>query len=303
MDAADDLPDREVSSQRDGARFDVVVVGSLNLDLVVHAPRHPTPGETLVGTTYDEYPGGKGLNQAVAAARSGASVALVGAVGDDSAGEYLRAVVQEEGIDDLWVSTIPSATTGRALITVDDAGENSIIVVPGANAQLSEVSIPASRVVLAQLEIPVAAVTEAFLTASANGVTTILNPSPATTLPDELINACSVLVPNEHEIELLGGVGGMSWRIEHVVVTLGEAGAKHTTSGAVTTIDPVEVNAIDTTGAGDAFCGALAARLAHGDEIADALRFASAAGALATTTPGAVPSQPRREQTLAAMNG
>ncbi|MFK8023376.1 MAG: ribokinase [Ilumatobacter sp.] len=275
-----------------GEPVDVVVVGSLNLDLVVRVPRHPGGGETLSGTGYAEYAGGKGLNQAVAAARSGASVALVGNIGDDEAGERLRRLVRDEGIDDRHLRTLSGVPTGRALITVDDHGENSIIVVAGANGGSAPDELPSGRVVLAQLETTLAGVTDAFELARESGAITVLNPAPAVELPDRLVDACDVLVPNEHEVDLLGGRAALTDRVGHLVVTLGSAGAEHCVADRVTGIAPFQVAPIDTTGAGDAFCGAMSARLAAGHEMADALVWASAAGAIATTVDGAVPSQP-----------
>lgn len=279
--------------------FDVVVVGSLNLDLVVRTERHPAPGETLTGSSYHEFAGGKGLNQAVAAARSGARVALVGAVGGDHAGSLLRGIVRGEGIDDSHLVTIDDEPTGRAAITLDDAGENSIIVVPGANGAFEFGAMPSGSVVLAQLETSVDGVIAAFGAARRAGSTTVLNPAPAVRLPDALLDLCDVIIPNEHEIELLGGREFVAGHVEHLVVTLGAAGADHVHAGTVLHVDPCAVEPVDTTGAGDAFCGALSCRLALGDAMPDALRFAAAAGALATTTPGAVPSQPRVADTLA----
>lgn len=273
---------------------DVVVFGSLNLDLVVRTERLPGAGETLSGTDYAEYPGGKGLNQAVAAARAGAQVAMVGCVGDDEAGERLRAIVRSEGIHDEGIATLDDTPTGRAVITVDDAAENSIVIVPGANAGPLALDFPDARVVLAQLETPVAGVIDAFGRARSRGATTVLNPAPAIGLPSELIERCDVLVPNEHEVTLLGGRDVVAARVEHLVVTLGAAGADHVHGGATVRVEPFAVSPVDTTGAGDAFSGALASRIAAGDDFADALRFAAAAGALATTVPGAVPSQAHR---------
>lgn len=272
--------------------FDVVVVGSLNLDLVVRTSRHPSPGETLHGSAYDEFAGGKGLNQAVAAARSGARVAIVGCIGDDEAGTRLRELVRSEGIDDSWLRVV-DAPTGRALITVDDAGENTIVVVPGANAAVVVEDLPDAAVVLAQLEVPIETVATAFEVARARGATTVLNPAPGTELGDDVLASCSVLVPNEHELELLGGVDHLVGRVDHLVVTRGAAGATLETGDGAERIEPFAVTPVDTTGAGDAFCGALAARVALDGDVRAALRYAAAAGALATTVDGAVPSQPR----------
>ena len=276
--------------------FDVVVVGSLNLDLVVSAERIPSPGETVTGTGYHEYPGGKGLNQAVAAARAGARVAMVGAVGDDGAGETLLAVLTDDGIDASDVVTVEGVPTGRASITVDAEAENSIVVVPGTNGHVSPaVVLPSARVLLLQLEIPLPSVVSVARRAADDGVLVVLNPAPAVDLPDDLLAACSVVVPNEHEVELIGGVDAVVEQgVRTVIVTRGAEGVSiHSSEGRLDQ-PAFPVDPVDTTGAGDAFCGALGARLAAGDDVAAAVAFAAAAGALATTRHGAVPSLPRR---------
>jgi ribokinase len=280
--------------------FDVAVVGSVNLDLVATAERLPGPGETVSGTGYAEHAGGKGLNQAIAAGRSRARVALVAAVGDDAAGSTLRSLAAAEGIDVAAVRVLEGAATGRALITVDAHAENSIVVVPGANALMRADSIPQTRVVIAQLEVPISEVVAAFGQAHRHGARTILNPAPAQPLPDELVELCDVVVPNEHEAELIGGVPALLARgVSAVVTTLGAAGVtvSEQIDGVIETwSEPaVSVSPVDTTGAGDAFCGALAARLAAGDPLRDAVRYAAAAGALATTVAGAVPSLPHTD--------
>ena len=282
------------------SRIDVVVVGSLNLDLVALAERLPGPGETVHGTQYTEVAGGKGLNQAVAAARSGASVAFVGAVGADDAGTRLRAVAREEGIDDTRIATIAAQPSGRALITVDEHGENSIVVVAGANGHVMLDQLPAARVVLAQLETNTDVVLAALRAARAAGSTTILNPAPADRIPDGVLDLCDVVVPNEHELELLGGTAALRTAgVRTIVVTRGAAGVDVLDADADWHVDADPVDAVDTTGAGDAFCGALAARLAAGADLATAVRYAAAAGALAATRHGAVPSLPRRDEILA----
>ncbi|MGH9134069.1 MAG: ribokinase [Ilumatobacteraceae bacterium] len=282
--------------------LDVCVVGSANLDLVATAARPPRPGETVLGSTYAEHAGGKGLNQAVASARSGATTALVGALGDDAAGAMLRAVLEAEGIDHRGVRTLGELPTGRALITVGDDGENSIVVVPGANGGFTTGTIPPARVVLAQLEIPIATVVDAFRQARASGATTVLNPAPAADLPDELLASTDIVIPNEHEVSLLGGAEHLLTRgPEAVIVTLGADGASWYSAGRRTPVAPLPVDAIDTTGAGDAFCGAFCARLAAGDPIGAALDWAAAAGALTTTERGAVPSLPHSAAITAAL--
>ncbi len=274
--------------------FDVCVVGSANLDLVATVDRLPGPGETVPGGTFAEFPGGKGLNQAVAAARTGASVAFVGALGDDAAGATLRTVMADDGIDSSHVTTA-SVATGRALIGVAATGENSIIVVAGANGTVSAIDLPAARVVLTQLEVPVPAVLRALTAGRNSGAITVLNPAPVQRLDPSVFALCDIVVPNEHEVELLGGVAHLlASGAGAVVVTMGSRGAVLHTRDAVTHIEPFSVMPVDTTGAGDTFTGSLSARLAAGDNLTTALRYASAAGALCTTTPGAVPSIPRR---------
>ncbi|NNE12765.1 MAG: ribokinase [Ilumatobacter sp.] len=283
---------------------DVCVVGSANLDLVAGAPRHPSPGETVLGTSYAEHAGGKGLNQAVAAARSGATTAFVGAVGDDEAGERLAGVLLQESIDTALLGRV-DGPTGRAMIVVDDAGENSIVVISGANALVAAPgSLPPATVVLAQLEIAVATVLAVFEQARAAGATTVLNPAPAAPLPPELLRATDIVVPNEHEVDLIGGVDHLlSAGCGAVVVTRGAAGVDlHRPDADVTRVEAFPVSVVDTTGAGDAFCGSLACRLALGDDLDTASRWASAAGALATTRAGAVPAQPTASAVLALLS-
>jgi len=281
-------------------RFDVCVVGSANLDLVATAAQLPGPGETVLGTTFAEHPGGKGLNQAVAAARAGARVAFVGAIGHDAAGATLRDLLDDEGIDTSGLVGV-DAPTGRALIGVAAGGENSIIVVPGANAHVDVGQVNAlvtqARVVLAQLEVPLDVVAAALRGARAAGATAVLNPAPAADLPPGLLAHCDLVIPNEHEVERIGGAATvLAAGAAAVVVTRGGAGISvHSADGDVD-MAAFAVDPVDTTAAGDAFCGALCARLATGEGLAAALRFAMAAGALATTVAGAVPSLPRRAE-------
>lgn len=287
--------------------YDVVVVGSLNLDIVATATRLPGPGETVMGSAYHEYAGGKGLNQAIAAARAGATVALVGAVGDDEAGRTLLGEATSAGVDVSRVAILAGddgQPTGRAVITVDDTAENSIVVVPGANGRVDTdgLDLPPCRVLLCQLEVPVDTVTAVLRSALAAAATrgtsvyTVLNPAPAQSLPDDLLGALRVIVPNEHEVDLLGGSAALlAAGVEHVVTTRGAAGVTHTSASREIRHDAFPVTAVDTTGAGDAFCGAMAARLAAGDDVDTAITFAAAAGALATTSHGAVPSLPHAD--------
>ena len=282
---------------------DVCVIGSANLDLVATTQRLPQPGETVLGDTYREHAGGKGLNQAVAAARAGARTAFCAAVGDDDAARQLLEVMRSDGIDERGVQRLEGVPTGRALIGVSADGENSIIVVPGANASLDSGHVATAgtaRVVLAQLEVPLATVQAGLAAARGAGAVTILNPAPApaTALSAELVALCDVIIPNEHEVEILGGVEQLfALGAKAVVVTLGGRGAKLCRPDEADVHVPAfPVTPVDTTGAGDAFCGAFAAAVAAGSSMPDALRFAAAAGALATTRSGAVPSIARRAE-------
>ena len=276
----------------------VVVVGSANVDLVATTPRHPLPGETLIGSDFHEYPGGKGLNQAVAASRAGARTAFICAIGDDDAGRLLHSIASDEGLDLAGVHIAPNEPTGRALILVDDLGENSIIVVPGSNAACpSATNIGPSDVVLAQLEVPISVVAASFIAAREAGAITILNPAPAGELSEELLSLCDIVIPNEHEIELLGGVSRLQEAgVKTVIVTRGAAGIDIYHQGRSQRLPSFHVTPVDTTGAGDAFCGSLAASLTAGDALNDACLRALAGGALATTTHGAVPSLPFQDE-------
>jgi ribokinase len=270
----------------------VCVVGSANLDLVARAARLPRPGETVRGTDFAEHPGGKGLNQAVAAARAGAAVKFIGALGDDAAGRSLRAELGAAGIDTAGVSD-STRPTGRAMITVDERGENSIVVVAGANEDVDVAALPSCRVLLVQLEVPITTVATALRLARAAGTATVLNPAPAAPLAADLLALVDVLVPNEHELDGLGRADDLlGTGVGAVVTTLGAAGVRVVTHDQEWHVAAFAVEPVDTTGAGDAFCGALAARLAAGDALDAAVRVGAAAGALATTRPGAVPSMP-----------
>lgn len=282
--------------------FDVVVIGSANLDLVANVGHLAEPGETVIATGYAEHAGGKGLNQAVACRRSGARTAFIGCLGRDGAGDVLHRVLADERIENYTVDV--SAPTGRALISVDDDAENSIVVVPGANHRLGigvvddhRSVLSDTRVVLAQLEIPIDAVEAAFAVARLAGAITILNPAPAAALPPGLLPLCDVIVPNQTEVAQLGGTSALlDAGVSTVVVTLGARGIRVVTRDGAVEIPPYAVRAVDTTGAGDAACGALAASLAAGSDVVTAARRAAAAGALAATRHGAVPSLPTAEQ-------
>ena len=281
----------------DGA-FDVVVVGSANLDLVARTPRLPRPGETVTGSQYFESCGGKGANQAIAASRAGARTAFIGAIGKDHAGETLRAAFTSNNVDTTALQTV-EVSTGRALIGVGDDGENSIIVVPGANhaitvgeIQQNARTISSARVLLCQLEVPIEVVQTAFSLAGTDTIR-ILNPAPAVPLTSELLALVDVIIPNEHELKLLGGADALlKHGIKTIIVTQGAQGATLITQDAQTKIQPYVVVPVDSTGAGDAFCAMIAARLAIGEPMAEALKAAVVSGALTTLVAGAVPSLP-----------
>ena len=284
-------------------RFDVVVVGSANLDLVAHLDHLPKPGETRLAIGYEEHAGGKGLNQAVACARMGAKTAFAGCVGDDDAGAMLRGVLEREGIDTSMLLTVDSPT-GRAFINVDRHGENEIVVVSGANARVTVPALPATAVVLLQLEIPLDVVDGVLRAAKAAGATTVLNPAPAAELAPETLALVDVLLPNETESAALGGTSALLQRgVRTIVTTLGEHGAAIETAEGRITIAPHRVTPVDTVGAGDAFTGALCAQLAMGHSLEDAARVGAVAGALATTKKGAVPSLPTRDAVHAVLAG
>ncbi|MBB5779257.1 ribokinase [Nonomuraea jabiensis] len=283
--------------------LDVVVVGSANADLVVQVDRHPAPGETVLGSELAVHPGGKGANQAVAAARLGARVALLGRVGADGHGRLLRESLERDGVD-LGHLHDTAAASGIAMIAVGPRGDNSIIVAPGANALLTEGDVldgepllRAAPVVSLQLEIPLPAV----LAAARLARRAVLNLSPAVPLPDELLALCDPLVVNEHEAALLLGTSGAPDRQaaellargpRSVVITLGADGAVVAGDGAVQAVPSPHVAAVDTTGAGDAFTGALAWRLAAGEPLAQAAAFAARVGAAAVRRAGAQDSYP-----------
>ncbi len=284
--------------------FDVVVVGSANLDLVAQLDRLPLPGETLRANSYAEYAGGKGLNQAVACARMGAHTAFVGCLGNDDAGKYIHSILDAEGIDSTYVNTV-DAPTGRAFIHVDAHGENAIVVISGANAMVGSggqsFQIPSGKIVLAQLEVPQEVIASAFSQAHQRGSQTVLNPAPTAPLLAKLMSATDVIVPNESESLALGGTESLlKAGVGTIVVTRGEHGADIISKTSTQHIDAFVVIPIDTVGAGDAFIGAMCAELARGVSLQTACQTASVAGALATTVRGAVPSLPTRAKVIAA---
>jgi ribokinase len=262
----------------------VCVVGSVNLDTVLGVQTLPRPGETVLAASVRSSPGGKGANQAVAAARAGARVQLVGAVGDDAAAERLRAHLQDNAVGTAGLVTRPGPS-GSAVVIVDSAGENMIVVAPAANAQLSVDSPDVRKIVgecdvlLVQLEIPVATAVAAASEGRAAGAVVMVNASPAGRAAPELAGLTDVLIVNETES------GCWKWPVEHRVITRGAAGATYTGAGEDFTIAAPPVDVVDTAGAGDVFAGVLAAGWPTGRE--SALRRACVAGALATLVPGA----------------
>jgi ribokinase len=291
----------------------VVVVGSLNFDHVISVEQLPRPGETVSGHGYMAVPGGKGLNQAVTAARQGAEVVMVGCVGDDTSGVRLLQVLSDEGINAKAARTAAGVASGTALITVASGGANTIVVAPGANHELDRADVDQAgqylrpgTVALAQLEVPIAAVQAAISLARAHGTMTLLNPAPAPAhLSTDLLSLVDVALPNETEALSISGKStpeeAASWFLDQgcgsVVLTLGERGALLVRPGEMPVLVPAHgVEAVDTTAAGDAFCGALAAALASGELLYDGVRYGCAAGAIATTVMGALPSLPTAAQ-------
>jgi ribokinase len=285
----------------------VTILGSANMDVVFTVDRIPLPGETLLASATANFAGGKGLNQAVAAARAGAATRFLGALGGDDFGDSLATTMSDEAIASSLVRRV-AAPTGQAFIMVDAGGENAIIVASGANAEMTELrddelhAARSTKVLLMQLEIPMETVTEGAAAASAADRTVILNAAPATTLSAELFDSLDYLIVNEHEACLIGesedlaaASAILAARVGRLIVTLGSKGSVLYESGKeVARVLAPRVKAVDTTGAGDTFCGAFAAGIAEGLEYAEAARFASAAAALSVQSVGAVPSVPSR---------
>jgi ribokinase len=291
----------------------IVVIGSYNRDTVLRVPRFPQPGETLAATSIDRFHGGKGSNQAVAAARAGAAVAIVAAVGADDAGQGAFDLWAAEGIDARHAARGTAQPTGEALILVDEAGENEIVIIAGANAALAPPppSVFAGAVLaVAQLETPVATTLAAFAAARAAGLATLFNAAPAQALPGTLLDATDILVVNETEAaRILAREGApedlaaaLARRCRRgVVLTAGAAGAFWVRRGGPPRHVPAPaITVVDSTGAGDAFIGAFAAALAEGLDEPAAVRRGVAAGALACQRAGALPSLPTRAAILAA---
>ena len=299
-------------------RPEIAVVGSANLDLVVEVDTIPVPGETVLGGDLRRIPGGKGANQAVAAARLGRRVAMIGRLGDDDAGTTLRSAMAAAGVDTTWLLNTYATPSGTALIAVGADGDNAIVVSPGANGRLSSADVEgaagvlaAADVVLLQLEVPLEAVSAAVRCA---GGTVVLNPAPApaSMLSLDLLDGVDVIVPNQTELATMAGHAGLSpigdvdpetavalargLPIASVVVTLGAAGAMVVTPTDATHVPAPAVTPVDTTAAGDAFCGALADALVEGADLLRATEWAVRVGAAATLRQGAQPSLPTRSE-------
>lgn len=295
----------------------VLVFGSLNLDLVAFANKLPLVGETVIGEKLLRFPGGKGLNQAIAAKRAGSDVAMVGNLGNDSDGQYLFETLSKEGIDSRFISRV-SEQTGTALITVSESGENRIIIIPGANNKITFlpqmlVGPTKPTVSLAQLEVPISEVAKFIRESKTAGCITILNPAPIQQIDRDLLESCDYLIANETESSFLTGSTNEQISLEEaeiiakqllnlgsrkVIITLGANGSLYLDNEQKIFTPAFKISAVDTTAAGDAFCGAFAAALAENKPIKEALMFASAAGGLAATKMGAVPSLPNQKEIL-----
>jgi ribokinase len=294
----------------------ITVVGSLNMDLVTYTGRMPVTGETIIGKSFRQIPGGKGANQADAMAKLGAKVKMIGCVGCDGMGDTLLESLQNDGVDVAMVKKVDGVSTGIASITVDASGNNCIIVVPGANDKLSVENLQASievirnsEVLVAQLEVPIETVKYAIKTAKQAGRLTILNPAPAAELDEELLSNVDILVPNDTELELLSGIRVnnegdveraaqvlINKGVRELIVTLGSNGCIHISKSGSKAYPAYKVDAVDTTAAGDSFIGAVAAAISEGKTLDEAISFATAVGALTVTKEGAQSSLPLRQE-------
>ncbi len=294
----------------------ILVVGSANMDMVVSTGRFPKPGETVLASDFGMYPGGKGANQAVASAKLGGRVSFLARMGRDMFRDRLFESLESEHVDVSHVLVDEEASTGIALITVDDSGQNEIVVVSGSNMKLSVDDMLANErlfdgagFVMLQLEIPLETVVRAAHLGRDSGALVILNPAPAIELPDELLGVVDVLTPNESEMELLTGRSVtdrdtaveaarslIDRGVQHVMLTLGSRGALHVTAGDVRAYPAYRVESVDTTAAGDAFNGALAVALSRGDAMPSAVTFANAVAACCVTGKGAQTSMPTLDE-------
>lgn len=293
----------------------ILVIGSINYDMVVYAQRHPNAGETIMGTDFHTYPGGKGANQAIAAARLGGNVQMVGRIGKDASGEELLQNLKQNQVNTETVLSVDHPT-GIAMITVDENGQNFIIVVPGANAALTKNDINAikeliqeAKVLIVQIEIPLDSVIQAIDIAYEAGVTILLNPAPATKIPIETLRKATYIIPNENELTLLSGLETKDFSdcrqaanllfdagCKQIILTRGEYGAYYLSPDHQIFAPPFNVPVVDTTAAGDAFIGGFATALANDIDLHTALLRASASGALAVTKAGAQTSMPDQSE-------
>ena len=296
----------------------VFVAGSINMDVVATADRHPKIGETVAGKAVHYFPGGKGANQAVAAAKLGAATTLIGRLGTDAFGAQLRTFLAVQGVDLSFVHDSAGAPSGTAIITVADA-DNTIVVVPGANALVSPEDVAAPSlakgdIAVSQFEIPLPTIRTFFRRARAAGATTILNPAPAIMFGKDLLDLVDILALNETELGYLTGTElrdgddderiieaarSLQDRYKVICVTLGKRGALTLIDGRAEMIEGRTVKAVDTTGAGDCFVGAIAAQLAQGTPIRDALDYANAAASICVQRMGAAPSMPTAAEVAA----
>jgi ribokinase len=296
----------------------ITVVGSVNMDLVFRTPRMPAVGETLLGHEFRQIPGGKGANQAVAAARQGADVSFIGAVGDDGFGDFSQQCLAKEGININHLARVAGVATGVAGILVEDNGSNSIVLAAGANATLNvnqieaaTSAIGAAQLLLCQLETPIATVTRAIAIAHAQGVKVVLNPAPAQQLDPALLKQVDYLIVNETEASQLSGISVTSQAsaqqaserlldlgVGTVLLTMGGDGALITQTGSSEFIPAIKVDVVDTTAAGDTFVGAFAVGIANGLSVSDASREAQYTAALTVTKLGAQTSIPHRHEVL-----
>lgn len=292
----------------------ILVVGSLNMDMVFQVDHHPKTGETIMGDDIRYFPGGKGANQAFGAARLGGDVTMLGVVGEDEAGEQLVENLRLAGVVTDKIQHNPSAHTGTAFIAVNREGNNSIVVIPGANATCDVAYLENHQhlfqeadIVLLQMEIPRDSLRFVVETAYALGKVIILNPAPAQRLENTLLEKITYLTPNETELEILSGKSCQTMEdievaakellhhgVKHVVVTLGAQGAAHFNTQGMDLVPGRPVAAVDTTAAGDCFNGALAVALAEGKPMVEAIRFGNLAASLSVTKPGAQSSMPSR---------
>ena len=299
----------------------VISFGSINMDLIVQTPRFANPGETIIGNDFFTAPGGKGANQAVAAGRLGVDTLMFGRIGDDFFGKNLLKNMQENNVGIEGVKTDNTLPTGTALITVDNNAENTIIIIPGSNSAVSDSDITnltpflkKAEILMLQLEIPLDTVAAAAKKAKESGVKVLLDPAPARQLPDELLQLCDFITPNETEAQILTGIKVnnpedakeaaeilLRKGVQAVIVKMSSNGSYYY-DGSIEILFPAyKVDAVDTVAAGDAFNGGFTAAFSEGKPIEEILQWANACGALSTTKPGAQPSMPSREELISFM--